>query len=116
MPGRSRAQAATMGHAIADVREAVFQRSALALLKQHPKVVWVSRINAGQRGTVKLAIAGIPDLIGQLSDGRFLGVECKAKNGKLRESQAAFIERATRHGAAVGVAYTIEDVLAIVDG
>lgn len=112
--GRTAKDAAAMGHVVGVEREAELQRRILQLLRSHPRVVWCSRMNAGRVRGVQLGTTGIPDLIGQLVDGRFLGIEVKRKGGKLRESQAEFIERATRHHAAVGVAYDVDDAMAII--
>jgi hypothetical protein len=35
-------------------------------------------------------LAGVPDILGILPGGRFLGVECKSAEGRQSESQAAF--------------------------
>lgn len=38
---------------------------------------------------MKLGAAGSPDIVGFLSDGRFLGIEVKTRTGKERVAQAA---------------------------
>ena len=42
---------------------------------------------------VRFGFKGCPDVLGQLRDGRLLGVEVKAQAGRLRPEQAVFLER-----------------------
>jgi VRR-NUC domain len=51
-----------------------------------------------------------PDVLGQLRDGRRLGVEVKAKTGRLRPEQAVFLERIRRAGGLALVARDLRDV------
>lgn len=82
----------------------------LKALKSHPAVAWCERMNSGaaQRGArfVRFGFKGCPDVLGQMNDGRLLGVEVKAHAGRLRPEQAAFLERI--HGAG-GVAFVARD-------
>lgn len=60
----------------------------LNVLRTHPPVVWCERMNSGAARIgnkfVKFALTGCADVLGQLRDGRLLGVEVKAPKGKLR--------------------------------
>lgn len=56
-------------------------------------------------------LKGVPDILGILPDGRFLGIEVKRKGGKLRPEQAEFITNGNKRGAVCFVAYSLEDVL-----
>jgi len=58
-------------------------------------------------------LAGLdcPDVIGQLLDGRFIGVEVKAAKGKLRPEQAVFLERIRRAGGVAFMARDCQDVI-----
>ncbi len=47
-------------------------------------------------------------MLGQLKDGRLLGVEVKSPTGKLRSEQSIFLERIR---AAGGVAFVARDLL-----
>lgn len=75
--------------------EAAALREVIRTLSTHPKVAWVERMNSGvaQIGLrwVKFGFKGCPDVIGQLVDGRFIGVEVKSDAGILSQEQAAFI-------------------------
>ena len=52
-----------------------------------------------------------PDVLGQLKDGRLLGVEVKAQAGRLRPEQALFLERIRCAGGVAFVARDCRDVL-----
>ena len=51
-----------------------------------------------------------PDVLGQLKDGRLLGVEVKAQAGRLRPEQALFLERIRCAGGVAFVARDCRDV------
>lgn len=96
-------------------READIQRAILDYLRAHPMVSWRARMNTGAAtteagGFIRFAFRGCPDIIGQLTDGRFLGIEVKRPGGKVSPEQAAFIERVNRHHGVACVAYSVEDV------
>ena len=75
-------------------------------LRTHAAVAWCERISseAARIGArfVRFGFTGCPDVLGQLRDGCLLGVEVKAKTGRLRPEQAIFLERIL---AAGGVAF-----------
>ena len=82
----------------------------LRTLRAHPMVAWAERMNSGAARIggrfVRFGWTGCPDVLGQLHDGRFLGVEVKAEKGKLRPEQTIFLERIR---AAGGVAFMAKD-------
>lgn len=96
------------------MREADVQSTALAMLRKHPRVAWVCRTNTGampmehngKRRFVRFGVPGWPDLTGQLTDGRFLAIECKAPGKKPSADQRAFLETIGRNG---GVGFWISD-------
>lgn len=55
---------------------------------------------------------GVPDILGILTGGQFLGVECKTKSGKLSPDQLLFQHNASRLGALYIVARGIDDLKA----
>ena len=87
----------------------------LKALKAHPAVSWCERMNSGAARIgarfVRFGFTGCPDVLGQLRDGRLLGVECKAPKGKLRPEQAIFLERINGAGGVGFVARDCRDVL-----
>lgn len=82
----------------------------LKALETHNAVAWAHRMNSGAfrigKRFVRFGWPGCPDVLGQLKDGRLLGVEVKAPKGKLRPEQAAFLERIRCAG---GVAFMARD-------
>lgn len=73
----------------------------LKALRTHPAVAWAERMNTGAAkvGTrfIRFGWPGCPDVLGQLKDGRFLGVEVKAQAERLREARAAQQQAIDRH-------------------
>lgn len=82
----------------------------LKALETHNAVAWVYRMNSGAvkigKRFVRFGWPGCPDVLGQLKDGRLLGVEVKAPKGKLRPEQSFFLERIRLAG---GVAFMARD-------
>lgn len=117
---------------IVGVEEAVIQRAVLDLLQRHPAVAWIERMNVGagvlvpmflwerilaghtptkeEARFIRFAFEGCSDLVGQLKDGRFLGVECKRWDGKLKYEQAVFLDRVIRNKGVGFVAKSPESV------
>lgn len=95
---------------ILDRKEAAALVEVLQALRTHPAVAWCERMNSGaaRMGArfVRFGWPGCPDLLGQLKDGRLLGVEVKGPAGKLRPAQVVFLERIR---AAGGVAFLARD-------
>ena len=60
----------------------------------------------------KYHINGVPDILGILPDGKFLGIEVKTKTGKLSDNQKAFLEKASHLNSICFVARSIEEVSA----
>ena len=71
---------------------------------------WGERMNGGAvrigKRFVRFGWKGCPDVLGQMKDGRLLGVEVKAAMGRLRPDQAVFLERIRLAG---GVAFMARD-------
>ncbi len=69
----------------------------------------------GAKGAKPFRVAPIgtcrPDVLGQLKDGRLLGVEVKGPAGKLRPGQSLFLDRIRCAGGAAFVARDCRDVL-----
>ena len=58
----------------------------------------------------RVCVTGSPDVLGQLPDGRLLGVEVKSPTGKLSTPQSVFIERINSAGGVAFVARNCNDV------
>ncbi len=88
----------------------------LKALRSHPAVAWCERMNSGAAKVgnrfIRFGFNGCPDVLGQLRDGRLLGVEVKAPKGKLRPEQALMLERINQAGGLAFVARNCRDVFA----
>ena len=93
-----------------DKPEAAALVEVLKALRAHPGVAWCERMNSGAARIgarfVRFGWPGCPDVLGQLSDGRLLGVEVKGPTGRLRPEQSVFLERIRCAG---GVAFMARD-------
>ena len=100
---------------IHDKPEAAALLEVLKALRAHPAVAWCERMNSGAARIgsrfVRFGFRGCPDVLGQLRDGRLLGVEVKAKAGRLRPEQTIFLERIRGAGGVAFVARDLRDVL-----
>lgn len=97
-----------------DRPEAAALREVHMALKCHSAVAWAERQNTGafrvEGRFVRFGWRGCSDLLGQLKDGRFLAVEVKAKTGRIRPEQTAFLERVRAAGGVAFVARNCNDV------
>ncbi len=98
-----------------DRPEAAALVEVLKALRAHPAVVWCERMNSGAARVgnrfIRFGWPGCPDVLGQLRDGRLLGVEVKSPTGKLRPEQAVFLERVRGAGGVAFMARDLRDVL-----
>jgi hypothetical protein len=86
----------------------------LRALKSHSSVAWCQRLNTGALRVgarfVRFGWTGASDIIGQLSDGRFLAVEVKSPAGRPTPEQSAFISQINSNGGVAFVARNCADV------
>jgi hypothetical protein len=77
-------------------------------------VAWFARMNSGgyeiKGQFVRFGFKGCPDIIGQLRDGRFLGIEVKRQGAEPTEAQVEFLGKVQRHKGVAFVAHSLEDV------
>jgi len=104
--------------------EAEIQAAVLRAINYHPAVVWARRMNTGaarttgRGGTERLVFFGFPgspDIHGMLRGGRALYIEVKTQTGRLTPEQQKFLALAKHHGAAAGVARSVNDAIAIIE-
>lgn len=97
-----------------DRPEAAALVEVLKALTAHPAVAWCERMNSGAAKIgnrfVRFGWTGCPDVLGQMKDGRLIGVEVKAAKGRLRPEQAVFLERIRCAGGVSFVARDCRDV------
>jgi hypothetical protein len=91
-------------------------------LRAQPNVFWFACENGGYRTAIEAAILkscgikrGVPDLI-LIKSGRTFGLELKAPNGRLSESQRTAHEEMKAAGAEVAVAVGIDQALERLEG
>ena len=98
-----------------DKPEAAALVEVLKTLRAHSMVAWAERINSGAARIggrfVRFGWTGCPDVMGQLKDGRLLGVEVKDAKGRLRPEQTIFLERIRAAGGVAFMASDCRDVL-----
>jgi len=89
-----------------EIRDKIYE-----FLKKKGIMCWKDKqmIKQGGRGFPKFQ-KGLPDLMGILSDGTFLGIEVKKPGGKVSPEQIEFINQANEKGAMCFIAYDLEDV------
>ncbi len=107
------------------------QADILATLKAHPLVAFVGRFNRGtaiseyngkKSYTRFNTVDGFPDLHGMLKGGAAFYIEVKRKLPDGRkpiqpsDDQREFIDMVKRNYGRAGVAYSVEDALAIISG
>lgn len=101
-------------------KEAAALVEVLQALRTHPAVAWCERMNSGaaRMGArfVRFGWPGCPDVLGQLKDGRLLGVEVKGPTGKRHPAQEAFLERIRCAGGVGFVAPDCRDVWSVLAG
>jgi hypothetical protein len=89
---------------ILDRKEAAALVEVLQALRVHSLVAWCERMNSG---FVRFGWPSCPDVLGQLKDGRLLGVEVEGPTDRLRPGRAVFLDRVR---AAGGVDFVARDL------
>lgn len=95
-------------------------RSCLDYLKHDSRVAWACRMNTGALPIstpdgkpdryVRFGAPGMPDILGQLNDGRILMIEVKRPGGRASASQLAFLSKVNAANGLAGIAESIHDV------
>ena len=102
-----------------DRPEAAALAEVLKTVRAHSLVAWAERMNSGAARIggrfIRFGWTGCPDVLGQLKDGRLLGIEVKAERGRLRPEQSIFLERIRDAGGVAFVARDCRDVLRELD-
>jgi len=100
------------------------QGAILRYLTLDARVAWAHRFNTGAhvieepgqpRRFIRYAFKGCADILGQLTDGRFLAVECKRKGEHPTPEQAAFLAKVANNGGVSFVARCVEDAKTNID-
>ena len=110
-----------------DIQAAILlelSRGPTRLLRVNAGVAWQGRVLQHNRDllvlenprAIRLAAPGVSDLIGWTEGGRFVAVEVKGPRGRVTDEQAAFLELVRRSGGLAGVARSVDDARAIIEG
>ena len=95
--------------------EKEIQKEILAYLKAKGVFAWTDVQGSFQHSYNTKETEGQSDIQGILSEGvnkgRFLGIEVKARGGKLRPKQELWLNRARESGAFVFIAFSLDDVI-----
>ncbi len=119
----------------ADIQAAIqiaLSRGPVRLLRINAGISWSGRIihqtptsiTLSPYGAVKLADSGVSDLVGwspvELASGAigalYTAVECKSERGRVRPAQQAFIDLVLAAGGRAGVARSVDEARAIIEG
>lgn len=102
------------------VPESDIKAGCLQLLTVHTRVAFAWRQNTAAGKIVypggrcsqfmKFGFPGCPDILGFLTNGRFLAVECKRVGEKPTLEQQSFLDLVNRHGGLGLVAFSADDV------
>jgi len=93
--------------------ERAVQKACLTWLRAQGALVAVTDAGAAYRAGAFFGDAiprGWPDLTGLLPDGRFLGVECKAKRGRQSPAQKVMEREIRKRNGIYVLARSVEDV------
>lgn len=108
-------------------RESDIQRAVLRLLAVDRRVAWSGRFNSGAVSYPAVAlrdpqfvrfhtVPGFADIAGQLRDGVSVLIECKRAGERLEPHQFEFLATALWGRAVAGVARSVDDAIALLDG
>ncbi len=99
-------------------KESVIQNAILRYLKVAPQCSWARRMNTGayetgegrNRRYIRYGFPGCSDILGQMTDGRLLAIECKTRKGKATELQQSFLDTVNNNGGIGIIARSVDDV------
>lgn len=98
---------------ISDPTESEIQAAIMLYLRDRGILATRVPMGQGRFGSRSRHSAGLPDIIGVLPGGRFLGIEVKRPKARPRANeakQAEWIRRARDRGGLVIIATSVEDV------
>lgn len=104
------------------MRESDIQSKIMIALGEHPKVAWVYVTSTGTyKGLkggrpIKIGIPGMPDIIGQMRDGRLLGMEIKKPGEIPRPVQHEFLDMISKNNGVAGYATNTDEAIQIIEG
>lgn len=102
-------------------REQDIQRSILDFLalKRFVAVKYHSTVGVAREGKyvpIKTGTRGTADILACAPDGRFWAIEVKRKGGRVSPEQREYLDRINANGGVGIVAFSIDDVVAALEG
>jgi hypothetical protein len=104
------------------MNESDIQSAVMCALGEHHLVAWVYVTSTGTyKGLkggrpIKIGVPGMPDILGQMRDGRLLGIEVKKPGEKPRKEQQDFLDMISVNNGVSGWCDSVEGALQIVEG
>ena len=103
-----------------DITEAQVLKSIMPALRLHNAVALAWRMQSGVftegERMIRVGFRGLPDLVFMLRGGRFGVIEVKRPGGKATPEQIEVLKWVRDQGGLAGVATSIEEAIAIVEG
>jgi hypothetical protein len=104
-----------------EMSEANLLKLVLELVQHHPKVkrAWRRTVGGGRLRSgswVNFGQEGHSDIQGFMKDGRFMAIECKMPRERATNAQDKFLNDVLSSGGVAGIARSVEDAKAILDG
>jgi len=97
--------------------EHLVKEEIVVYLNRHPRVGWFHVMRTGMADyngrKVPFGSVGMPDIIGQMTDGRFLGIEVKAGKNTTSPAQEKFLQKIKRNNGVAIVAWSIDNLAGV---
>lgn len=103
------------------MKEKEIQKDVLKALQSHPKVAWAYITSAGVAKGVtggrpfRIGFNGLSDILGQMTDGKFLAIEVKQPGKEPTPEQYEFLTKVNADGGVGFWVYSIEQVSQIMN-
>jgi len=102
------------------MKESEIQSSIMIALGEHPKVAWCYVTSAGsfrvRGGYMTVGVKGMPDILGQMRNGKMFGVEVKKPKEKPTPEQFEFLELISKNGGISGWCFDVAGAIQIIEG
>ena len=103
------------------MKESDIQSDIMLALGEHPLVAWVYVTTTGTfkglkgGAKYKIGVPGMPDIMGQMRDGRLLGIEVKKPGDVPKPVQHEFLDMISKNNGVCGWCDSVKGALQIVE-
>ena len=101
------------------MKESDIQSAIMIALGEHPDVAWIYVTSAGsfrvRGGYMTVGIKGMPDILGQMRNGKMLGIEVKKPNEQPRPEQIEFLELIEKNKGVSGWCSSVNGAINIIE-